>query len=80
MMLSPKLLLLDEPSQGVDPKTLEVVFDTVKQLKIEGVAIFLIEQNVRAALTIADEVYFLRRGQIAAKGSPLEIEKQLHSL
>ena len=80
MMLSPKLLLLDEPSHGVDPKTLEVVFDTVKQLKIEGVAILLIEQNVRADLAIADDVYFLRRGQIAAKGSPLEIEKQLHSL
>jgi branched-chain amino acid transport system ATP-binding protein len=78
MMLSPKLLLLDEPSHGVDPKTLEVIFDKVKQLKAEGVAIFIVEQNVRAALEIADYVYYLRMGEIAAKGPPLEIEKELN--
>lgn len=80
MMLSPKLMLLDEPSLGVDPKTLEIVFETVKQLKAEGVAFFIIEQNVRAALAIADRVYFLRNGKIMAEGSSVEIEGRLDSL
>jgi branched-chain amino acid transport system ATP-binding protein len=55
-----------------------VVFNTVNQLKNDGVAIVIIEQNILAALAIADYVYFLRTGEVAAKGPPLEIEKQLY--
>lgn len=77
LMLSPRLMLLDEPSLGVDPRTLEIIFETVKQLKTEGISVFVIEQNVRAALAIADRVYFLKTGDIVAEGSPWEIERQL---
>ena len=59
-MLSPQLMLLDEPSLGVDPRTLETVFEMVQQLKTDGVAVFVIEQNVRAALAVADRVYVLK--------------------
>jgi len=80
LILSPKLLLLDEPSLGVDPKTLDIILETVMQLKCEGVTIFVIEQNVRAALSIADRVYFLKDGEIVAEDSPLDIEEKLDFL
>lgn len=80
LMLSPRLLLLDEPSLGVDPRTLETVFETVKQLHTEGVAVFIIEQNVRAALAVADRVYLLKTGTIVTEGSPSEIAEQLEAL
>lgn len=80
MMLSPRLMLFDEPSLGVDPRTLEIVFETMKQLKTEGVSVFVIEQNIRAVLAIADRIYFLKTGNIAAEGSPMEIEGKLNSL
>lgn len=80
LMLSPRLMLLDEPSLGVDPRTLETVFETVKQLKTTGIAVFVIEQNVRAALAVADRVYLLKTGNIVAEGSPSEIGEQLDVL
>jgi branched-chain amino acid transport system ATP-binding protein len=80
LMLSPRLMLLDEPSLGVDPRTLETVFEIVKQLKTDGVAVFVIEQNVRAALAVADRVYVLKTGNIVDEGSPSEIERRLDSL
>jgi branched-chain amino acid transport system ATP-binding protein len=80
LMLSPRLMLLDEPSLGVDPRTLETVFETVKQLKTDEVAVFVIEQNVRAALAVADRVYVLKTGNIVDDGSPSEIERRLDSL
>ena len=80
LMLSPRLMLLDEPSLGVDPRTLEAVFEIVQQLKTDGVAVFVIEQNVRAALAVADRVYVLKTGDIVDEGSPSEIERRLNSL
>ena len=80
LMLSPRLMLLDEPSLGVDPRTLETVFETVKQLKADGVSVFIIEQNVRAVLAVADRVYLLSTGNIVAEGPPSEIEARFDSL
>jgi branched-chain amino acid transport system ATP-binding protein len=80
MMLSPWLMLLDEPSLGVDPKTLGTIFETVKQLKTEGTSLFIIEQNVRSALAGADRIYLLDTGNIVAEGSPSEIARRLGSL
>ena len=79
-MLSPQLMLLDEPSLGVDPRTLETVFEMVQQLKTDGVAVFVIEQNVRAALAVADRVYVLKTSHIVDEGPPSEIERRLASL
>ena len=61
LMLNPKLLLLDEPSQGLAPLIVREVFDVVAAMRREGLAILLVEQNVRAAVEIADRVYVPER-------------------
>ena len=62
LIRKPTVLLLDEPSAGVDPKTLEVLWDKIKEIHAPGVATVLVEQNARQALAIADAGYVLDGG------------------
>ena len=64
MMGNPKLLLLDEPSMGLAPVLVEQVFEIIKGINQRGTTIFLVEQNARMALSIADRGYVLQTGQI----------------
>lgn len=68
LMTQPKLLLLDEPSMGLAPILIEMVFDTVNRLAHEGITILLVEQNASAALDVADHAYVLERGIITKSG------------
>ena len=69
LMAHPRLLLLDEPSQGLAPVIVETVFDVVSQLnRDEGLTIVLVEQNARQALNIAHTAYVLQSGSIALHG------------
>jgi branched-chain amino acid transport system ATP-binding protein len=65
LMLKPKLLLLDEPSLGLSPNYVEIIFDKIKEINKEGVTILLVEQNVRMALEYADRGYVFEIGRIA---------------
>ena len=69
LMARPRLLLLDEPSLGLAPMIVTQIFRTLRELKEEGKTIFLVEQNARQALRIADQGYLLERGQIALQGT-----------
>ncbi len=69
LMARPRLLLLDEPSLGLAPMIVTQIFRTLRELKEEGKTIFLVEQNARQALQIADQGYVLERGQIALQGT-----------
>lgn len=74
IMTKPKMMMLDEPSQGLAPKLAEEVFETIQKLKAEvGLTILLVEQNVVASLNAASYVYILHEGQIKAEGSSEEI-------
>ena len=64
LMARPRLLLLDEPSLGLAPMVVTQIFRTLRDLKAEGKTIFLVEQNARQALRIADKGYVLERGRI----------------
>ena len=64
LLLNPKLLLLDEPSQGLAPLLVKEVFQIIQNMRKEGIAVLLVEQNVRAAIEIADRVYVLDDGHI----------------
>ncbi len=75
LMTSPSLILMDEPSQGLAPKLVKEVFETIMKLKNEGLTILLVEQNVFASLEISDYVYVLHEGRIAFGGPVEEIKE-----
>ena len=65
LMQKPKLLLLDEPSLGLAPKLVEVIFETIQQINQDsGTTIFLVEQNANMALSISDTGYVMETGKI----------------
>ena len=68
MMVRPKLLLLDEPSLGLAPKVVSGIFKAIRLLQTRGTTIFLVEQNAKAALKIADRGYVLETGRIIMEG------------
>jgi len=71
LMSKPKLIMLDEPSQGLAPKLVGEVFETVEKLQTEvGLTILLVEQNAEASLDAANYVYIMHEGQIKAEGTP----------
>src|SRR5512139_2870540 len=73
MMADPKVLLLDEPSMGLAPVLVDSIFDTIQELHREGTTILLVEQNARAALTVADRGYVLQTGEIIISGTAEEL-------
>ena len=75
LLLNPKILLLDEPSQGLAPLIVQEVFRIVAQMRSEGMSILLVEQNVRAAVEIADRAYVLDDGRIAFEGDAAEFAR-----
>jgi branched-chain amino acid transport system ATP-binding protein len=64
LMAKPKILLLDEPSMGLAPLLVELIFDIIKKLNDEGTTILLVEQNALMALSIAHRGYVLQTGEI----------------
>ena len=64
MIASPKLIMLDEPSEGIMPVLVDEMFELFRQLKSQGVTILLVEQNVELALGIADRAYIIDQGAI----------------
>lgn len=73
LMARPRLLLLDEPSMGLAPLLIEQIFKTISDLRKDGVTILVIEQNVQAALAIADRAYVIETGRILLSGSGAEL-------
>jgi len=72
LLLNPKLLMLDEPSQGLAPLIVEDVFRMVVAARAEGLSVLLVEQNVRAAVEIADRAYVLDDGKVVYEGDAAE--------
>jgi branched-chain amino acid transport system ATP-binding protein len=73
LMARPRLLLLDEPSMGLAPRLVAGIFACVAQLRAADTAIFLVDQNARAALAIADRGYVLQTGRIVLTGTGAEL-------
>ncbi|MCP1439232.1 branched-chain amino acid transport system ATP-binding protein [Erwinia persicina] len=69
LMSQPRLLLLDEPSLGLAPIIIQQIFDTIEQLRQEGMTIFLVEQNANQALKLADRGYVLENGHVVLSDS-----------
>jgi branched-chain amino acid transport system ATP-binding protein len=73
LMSAPKVLLLDEPSLGLSPRLVTEIFRLVAELRREGIAILLSEQNARQSLAIADRAYVLENGRITAHGPAADL-------
>ena len=78
LMARPRLLLLDEPSLGLAPAIVLELFRVIREVNAGGVAVLLVEQNVAAALEIAQRAYVLEEGRIVAEGTPRELGSQPH--
>lgn len=74
LMLNPSLLLLDEPSEGLAPMIVQEIVEVLRRLKGEGLAVLLVEQNLRAALELGDRHYVLSKGQVRFTGTSAELE------
>ncbi|HZB92389.1 MAG TPA: ABC transporter ATP-binding protein [Stellaceae bacterium] len=73
LLLNPRLLMLDEPSQGLAPLVVREVFRIVEQMRSEGISVLLVEQNARMSLAIADHAYVLDNGAIVYSGPAKEL-------
>lgn len=73
LMLSPKLLMLDEPSLGVQPNIVSKMYDTIKMINSDGTTILLVEQNITNSLEMADRAYVIQTGKIIAEGKGSEL-------
>jgi len=80
LMLNPALLLLDEPSEGLAPMIVQEIIEVLKGLKGEGLAILLVEQNLRTAFALADRHHVMNKGEICFAGSSAELENNEHVL
>jgi branched-chain amino acid transport system ATP-binding protein len=76
LMARPRLLLLDEPSLGLAPAVVDRMFEIIRAIHAEGVAILLVEQNVVRALDIADRAYVLEEGRIVTEGVPSVLREE----
>jgi len=75
LMSAPKLLLVDEPSLGLSPLLVKENFNTIRRINEQGITVFLVEQNVRQTLTIAQFGYVLSQGRVVASGSAQELAR-----
>ena len=73
LMSKPRVLLLDEPSMGLAPMLVEQVFEAVQDIRRQGVAVLLVEQNAFMALQVADRGYVMETGEIVLSGSGAEL-------
>jgi branched-chain amino acid transport system ATP-binding protein len=76
LMAQPRLLLLDEPSLGLAPTVVDSMFEIIRTINAQGVAILLVEQNVVRALEIAARAYVLEEGRVVADGPPAILRQQ----
>jgi branched-chain amino acid transport system ATP-binding protein len=75
LMLHPRILMLDEPSMGLAPVLVDLIFDTIKKLNEDGTTILLVEQNALMALSIAHRGYVLQTGEIALTDTAEKLKK-----
>lgn len=73
MMSRPKLLMLDEPSMGLAPMIVAKIFETIRDISVQGVSILLVEQNAKLALEVAQRGYVLEGGQVSLSGAAADL-------
>ena len=80
LLLNPRLLILDEPSQGLAPLIVREVFRIVSQMRAEGISILLVEQNFRFAATVADRYFIIEHGRVVESFRNSELDANVEKL
>ena len=75
LMIQPQLLMMDEPSLGLMPKLVDAIFEKILEVKKQGVAIILVEQNINKALSCVDYGYVIDMGKITFNGKPQDLDQ-----
>jgi branched-chain amino acid transport system ATP-binding protein len=75
LMTRPRLLMLDEPSQGIMPKLVDEIFAAVKQIRDTGMTVLIVEQRIVECLDIADRAYILQTGRVLMQGAAADIKR-----
>lgn len=78
LLTNPRILLMDEPSEGLAPLLVREIGRVIRRLKAAGLAILLVEQNITLALRVADWLYVLNKGQIVYQASPDQLQREEH--
>ncbi len=78
LAVSPKILMLDEPFSGIDPKTVEEMQDLITDLRRKGIGVFITDHNVRDILSITDRSYIIQDGHIIKEGGATELAEDEH--
>jgi branched-chain amino acid transport system ATP-binding protein len=76
LMSKPKLIMLDEPSSGLAPMIVTLLFEFVARIRSQGYSILMVEQNVRKALSLSDRAYLVESGRIALQGTREEFSRE----
>jgi branched-chain amino acid transport system ATP-binding protein len=74
LMGDPELIMIDEPTEGLAPKIVELVGQFLQELKNRGIAVLLVEQKLSIALDISDRLYVMGHGQLVFEGSPADLK------
>lgn len=74
IMAKPKLLLLDEPSMGLAPLMVKIIFQIIEKINQDGTTILLVEQNANMALSVADRAYVIETGRVKISGTAAELQ------
>ena len=82
LLLSPRLIMMDEPTAGLEPRAQRFIFEKIKEINIKGTTILLVEQNAKSALRISTYAYIIRMGKTVFRGTEKEIleNKELSEL
>jgi branched-chain amino acid transport system ATP-binding protein len=73
LLLRPRLLLLDEPTMGLAPLVMDLIFDKILEVRATGTTVVMVEQNARRALEVSDRAYVLEQGQTRVEGRGEEL-------
>jgi branched-chain amino acid transport system ATP-binding protein len=74
LLMSPKLIMLDEPTEGIMPRLVSQIRQEIAEISNRGIAVLLVEQNLRTALRLADRIYLMERGRVVHEATPAALQ------